>query len=238
MMTTNMKPVYLFAGGRGRNRQTPDPSIALALGESGKVLPNVAYIGTASGDDTSFLESQVRAFNQSGAGKVTLALIAPKDADLKEAKKIIESADIVYVSGGDVERGMKALVEKNMVSFLKDIYRQGKPFFGRSAGSIMLANEWVRWRNPEDDSTAELFPCLGIAPVICDTHDEEAGWEELRAALALKGEGSVGYGLVSGTAVKVFPDGRVEALGGAIHCFKRSKSGVERMPDLLPRAGD
>ena len=237
-MTTNLKPVYLLAGGRGRSRQTPDPSIAMALGESGKALPNVAYIGTASGDDTSFFEFLVRAFNQSGAGKVIHALIAAKDADLKKAKKIIESADIVYVSGGDVERGMKSLIEKDMAGFLKEIYLQGKPFFGISAGSIMLANEWVRWRNPEDDSTAELFPCLGIAPIICDTHDEEAGWEELRAALALKEEGHVGYGLVSGTAVKVFPDGRVEALGGAIHCFKRSRSGVERIPDLLPRAGD
>jgi peptidase E len=233
-MTTNLKPVYLLAGGRGRNRQTPDPLIQIAIKESAKELPSVAYIGTASGDDRTFFDRLVQMFRECGAGQVTHALIVPKDADLKQAREIIESADIVYVSGGDVERGMSALVEKDMAGFLKEIYLQGKPFFGISAGSIMLADEWVRWQNPEDDSTAELFPCLGIAPVICDTHDEEAGWEELKAALTLKQDGTRGYGLVSSSAIKVFPDGRVEALGGAIHCFAHNRNRVERLPDLLP----
>ncbi len=233
-MTTNRKPVYLLAGGRGRNRQTPDPLIKIALKESGKELPSVAYLGTASGDDRSFFDFLVRMFSECGAGKVTHALIVPKDADLKKVMSIIESADIVYISGGDVERGMRALVEKDMVNFLSELYRQGKPFFGISAGSIMLAREWVRWRDPEDDATAELFPCLGIAPVLCDTHDEEAGWEELQAALALKEDGAKGYGLVSSTAIKIFPDGRVEALGGAIHQFVRSGGGVKRVEDILP----
>jgi len=234
-MTTNLKPVYLLAGGRGRNRQTPDSLIQTAIKESAKELPSVAYIGTASGDDRTFFDRLVQMFRECGAGQVTHALIVPKDADLKQTKGILESADIVYVSGGDVERGMNTLVEKDMVGFIKEVYLQGKPFFGISAGSIMLAGEWVRWRNPDDDSTAELFPCLGIAPVICDTHDEEAGWEELKAALALKEDGARGYGLVSSSAIKVFPDGRVEALGGAIHCFTHASGRVERLPDLLPR---
>ena len=233
-MTTERKPVYLLAGGRGRNRQTPDPIIQKALKESGKERPSVAYVGTASGDDRSFFDFIIRMFGECGASKVTHALIVPKDADLKKARAIIESADIVYVSGGDVERGMRALIEKDMVDFLSELYRQGKPFFGISAGSIMLAQEWVRWRDPEDDATAELFPCLGIAPVICDTHDEEGGWEELQAALALKEDGTRGYGLVSSTAIKVFPDGKVEALGGAIHQFVRSGDRVKRAQDLLP----
>lgn len=233
-MTTDRKPVYLLAGGRGQNRQSPDPLIQIALKESGTERPSIAYVGTASGDDRSFFDRIIRMFNECGADKVTHALIVPKDADLKEARAIIKAADIVYVSGGDVERGMRALIEKDMVDFLAELYRQGKPFFGISAGSIMLAREWVRWRDPENDTTAELFPCLGIAPVLCDTHDEEGGWEELQAALALKEDGAKGYGLVSGTAAKVFPDGKVEALGGAIHQFVRSGNRVKRVQDLLP----
>jgi len=45
----------------------------------------------------------------------------------------------------------------------------------------MLSKEWIRWRDPDDDATAEFFPCLGIAPLICDTHGEQDGWEELQA---------------------------------------------------------
>jgi peptidase E len=212
----------------------PDPLIQTAIKEAGKKAPDIAYIGTASGDDTSFFEMLVRMFTACGAGRVIHALIVPKDADIKKARAIIESADVVYVSGGDVERGMRVLIEKDMVGFLSGLYQQGKPFFGISAGSIMLAREWVRWRNPEDDTTAELFPCLGIAPVICDTHDEEGSWEELKAALYLEEDGTKGYGLVSSTALKVFPDGRVAALGGVIHQFIRSNGKVKRVENLLP----
>jgi peptidase E len=50
-----------------------------------------------------------------------------------------------------------------MIDFLRNQYRKGKPFFGISAGSIMLAKNWVRWSDPQVDSSAELFPCLGIS---------------------------------------------------------------------------
>jgi peptidase E len=121
-----------------------------------------------------------------------------------------------------------------MTRFLSRLYEQGKPFFGTSAGSIMLAKEWVRWRDPDDDATAELFPCLGIAPVICDAHDEEGDWQELKTTLKLGQDNVKGYGIVSGTAIKVSPDGRVEALGGAMHQFLRHGGRVDRLPDLLP----
>jgi peptidase E len=121
-----------------------------------------------------------------------------------------------------------------MVDFLFQLYQQGKPFFGVSAGSIMLAKEWVRWRDPDDDSTAELFPCLGFAPVICDTHDEENDWQELKAALKLAEDNVIGYGIVSGAAIKVFPDGKTEALGGAIYRYVHHGERVDRISDILP----
>ena len=98
----------------------------------------------------------------------------------------------------------------------------------------MLAKEWVRWRDPDDNASAELFLCLGFAPVICDCHDEEGGWQELQAALRLEEDNEIGYGLVTGAAVRVFADSRVEALGGAIHQYIRHGKGVDRAPDILP----
>jgi hypothetical protein len=124
--------------------------------------------------------------------------------------------------------------EKKIADFLVGLYRQGKPFFGVSAGSIMLAKEWIRWRNPDDDTTAEIFPCLGIAPVICDTHGEADGWEELQALLQMEKDNTIGYGIVSGTAMKVFPDGKIEALGGAVHQYAKSNGTVKRLDDILP----
>ena len=129
---------------------------------------------------------------------------------------------------------MDILKEKDMTGFLSGLYSQGKPFFGISAGSIMLAREWIRWRDPDDDATAEIFPCLGIAPVICDTHAEGDDWEELKALLALEKDGTEGYGIPSGTAIKVFPDGRVEALGGAVPRYLRRGDSVHHAGDIQP----
>jgi len=57
------------------------------------------------------------------------------------AQDILKSADIVFISGGDVDRGIRVLREKNMIDFLTGLYQQGKLFFGTSAGAIMLAKE-------------------------------------------------------------------------------------------------
>ena len=230
----NARPVYLLAGGRSRNRTLPDPLIQAVFKESGTLSPTVAYVGTANGDDKSFFDFMADALRQTGARQVTHALIAPEKADLKKAQNILKSAEIVFISGGDVERGIEALKEKDMIDFLAGLYGQGKFFFGLSAGSIMLAKEWVRWRDPDDDSSAELFPCLGFAPVICDTHAESDGWEELQAALKLEKENTRGYGIGTGSCLKVYPGGKVEALGGAVDQYVHHHGKVEKLADLLP----
>jgi peptidase E len=178
-MTEKLKTVYLFAGGRSGDRKKQGVLLERMFRELGVASPTVAYSGTASGDDRSFFRFIAGELTQAGADKVVHAVIAPEGADLDKARSILEEADIVFISGGDVEAGMEILRAKKMLDFIVDLYRQGRPFFGISAGAIMLAERWVRWRDPDDDSSAELFPCLGFAPVICDTHDEAGGWDEL-----------------------------------------------------------
>ncbi|HLE17380.1 MAG TPA: Type 1 glutamine amidotransferase-like domain-containing protein, partial [Syntrophales bacterium] len=164
------KPVYLLAGGRGSN--DPSPIFRAVLNDMGKKSPTIAYVGAASGDNADFLGRMEAMLKQAGDCRLVHASLSAPNADVKKARDILQSADAVFVSGGDVERGMQVLEEKGILSIFPELYKQGKLFFGISAGSIMLAVEWVRWKDPDDDSTAELFPCLGIAPVICDTHGE------------------------------------------------------------------
>jgi peptidase E len=234
-MTDRKKPVYLLAGGRPRNRKTLAPLLQAAFRESGVASPRIAYSGTANGDDRRFFGFIAASFREAGAGRVDHALIAPERADLKKARAIMEKADIVFISGGDVDGGMKVLREKGMIDFLVDLYERGKPFFGISAGSIMLAREWVRWTDPDDESSAEIFPCLGIAPVLCDTHAEADDWQELKALLSLEKDNAQGCGIPSGAAIKVFPDGRVEALGSSVPQYIQRHGRVKRIEDILPR---
>lgn len=231
-MTTNAKPVFLLAGGRHHRGEKPDTLLEAVFREYGIKAPTVAYSGTASSDDRSFFGFIASEITAAGADKVVHAVIAPEGADLKKAKSILESADIVFISGGDVEAGIEVLREKKMIDFLTGLYRQGKPFFGISAGAIMLADKWIRWRDPDDDSSADLFPCLGFAPIICDMHDEQGGWEELQAALMLEKEGVMGYGLASGSAVKATLDGKVTVVGGIVYQYIRKGDKVVRLSDI------
>ena len=229
-----IKPVYLLAGGWSANRRANDLLVREVFRESGKKSPSVGYVGTASDDDEGFFNRLADMFRENGAGEVKHALLAPDNADISRAKYILNHSDIIYISGGDVGTGIQILKERQMVNFLAELYQEGKPFFGLSAGSIMLAKEWVRWRNPDDDTTAEVFPCLELAPVLCDTHDEEGGWEELKVLLMLEKDGATGYGIATGTALRVFPDGRMEALGGAVHQYVSRDGKVKRISDIMP----
>ncbi len=136
------------------------------------------------------------------------------------------------MSGGDVEAGMQVLAQTGMTEFLRDQYRKGKPFFGSSAGSIMLAKAWVRWRDPNADSSAEPFPCLEIAQVCCDTHGEEDDWGELRVLTRLITAGTIGYGIPSGTALIANPDGSVLARGGEVHRFMFTGDRVSQIQSI------
>jgi cyanophycinase-like exopeptidase len=229
-------PLYLIAGGpHSIQRKGPDLLVQEALARTGVSRPSVAYVGAASGDNPAFRLLITRILEKAGAGRVTLAPFCGARGSLKKAGAVMEAADIIFMSGGDVEEGMGVLRAKGAGPLLRRLWKQGKPLFGVSAGSIMLARRWVRWTDPHNDESAELFPCLGFAPVFCDTHGEGDGWGELRALLNLCPPGATGYGIVSGAALKIEEDDSVCALGGEVHVFRRRKSSVAQIESLFPR---
>jgi peptidase E len=227
-----LKPVYLIGG--GRDEKSFKTIIKTILEDTGKIQPTIAYVGVASGDSWPFYLMMSTMIKQARDCQIKRVVIAAKKDDLNKAQAVLKSSDAIFMSGGDVEAGMRVLEEKNVTAFLIDLFKQGKVLFGVSAGSIILAREWVRWRDPDDDSSTELFPCLGIAPIICDTHAEADDWEELKSALKLKEEDTQGYGIPSGSCLKVYADGRMEALDGAITRFLKRGNSIVKQPELLP----
>ena len=234
MTSLKPKPIYLLAGGRRGSRTEGDPILETVVKKIGKPAPSVAYVGAANGDSPDFFKWMTSYLQMAGAGEVRLAPMAGKGADLEEARHVLNTADSVFISGGDVEAGMRQLEEKNLNSVFGSLYRRGVLFFGSSAGSIMLAKCWIRWRDPADDLTAEIFPCMGLADVVCDTHGEAEGWEELHCFLKLTGTDRVGYGIPTGLALCIHPDGSVEAIGGAVNRFVWREGKIHPLPDLLP----
>ena len=237
-MKKTLGPVslYLLAGGRGSLRRGGDPLLTRVLASCGVPHPSIAYVGAASGDSKPFFSMISVYLRRCGAERVTLAPLADRRRKLEKARAILESADMVFISGGDVEAGMEVLEERQILPFLHELFERGKPFFGSSAGSVMLGRQWVRWEDPNDDATASPFLCMGLAPIVCDTHGEAEEWEELCTLLRLTPEGTVGYGIPIGAGLCVRPDGTLEALGAPVHRYAHRGGAAVRRANLPPVA--
>lgn len=229
------KPIYLLSGDSYHHRKTRDPLIREMFRETGKEHPSVAYIGTASGDDPGFFRMLESLFRRSGAGSVEMAHLHAADADLRQSRALLQRADVIFLSEGDVDLGMQVLRDRDVVSLLRDRFQDGAVFSGFSAGSILLSRQWVRWPDPDDDASAEPFDCLGIAPLVCDTHGEAYGWEELKTLLRLRAVAEeTGYGIPTSMGLRVYADGKVEAIGGAVHRYAFRDGRVDNIGDTSP----
>jgi peptidase E len=225
--------IFLIAGGRESRSRGGDPLLARIVSLIGLEKPAVAYIGAASNDNRVFFVWIKAMLKKAGAGSVRLAALASARADLVKARSLLQEADLIFVSGGDVEAGMNVLALNGFSTLLKELHRAGKPFIGLSAGSIMLARNWVRWPDAGNDAAAETFPCLGLAPLLCDTHAEKEDWEELKTLLRLSGP-EAGYGIPAGAALRVKADGSLSALGKPVPRFKFQDGRLQRITDLKP----
>jgi cyanophycinase-like exopeptidase len=186
-----------------------------------KKAPCVAYIGTASSDNKEFFLMLKKIIMAAGARNVTIVPIVRR-FDLDKAKDILLTSDIVFISGGDVDLGIKYLRKRNLIIFFRELYNRGKLFCGISAGAIMLCRYWMHWRDPDDDDTVELLDCLGFAPLLCDVHDEEDNWMEMKRLLGFFPQGTIGYGIPAEGALRVSPDGKITAIGSAPIRFIKS----------------
>ena len=225
-------PLHLLAGGPASDRRHMTQLLAVALATVGSQAPAVAYVGAASGDDATFFRRIAGLLTEAGAGRVALAP-SHGPAVLPRFRSALDAARVVFVSGGDVEAGMQALHAAGTAPLLRQRFEAGVPFIGLSAGSIMLGRAWIAWRNADDDASAYIFPCLGLAPVICDTHAEDAGWSELRFIAARQPAHTPMLGITTPAMLRVHPNGRLEAIGGPVHRFEKRGKKVVPIEDLI-----
>ena len=143
-------------------------------------------------------------------------------------RSALKEADAVFVSGGDVEEGMKVLEELELVKDVRAAAKRGAVFVGISAGAIMLGQRWVRWpAEKATDDEADTFACLGVAPVTIDTHGEKDEWGEVRSFVYVRanetGKAETAYGVPSGACLLVTPSGDLRAAGGPVQAFRAKK---------------
>jgi len=198
--------MYLLAG--GRDGGSSEDFLREAFRACGSDRPAVAYIGTANGERAAFLNDYMAPMLlEAGAASVTPAPLLDRKNGTETARRVLLESDVIFLAGGEVEDGILG-IPGDVKALLRQLYETGKVFVGVSAGTIMLGIAWPHWDDEESDpENAVLFDCLGFAPTIFDTHCEGENWVELRKAVSLSPEGFTGYGIPSGGAVRVSPDG-------------------------------
>ena len=220
------KFAYLLAGGPSTTTEQLTADFRTAFQNCEATNPSVAYIGTANQErENSFLRIK-EPLLVAGAGEVILVPVINANAD--EAKRILSSADVVFLSGGEVEDGMFWLKQSGLDIVLTDLFNSGKLFLGISAGSIMMGKYWVHWDIENDDSTSSLFECLGFIPRTFDTHMENENWREMECALRLLGPDSEGCGLSDGGFYRADSGGNLTVLRNEPIIFRNTGTEILR----------
>lgn len=231
------KPTTLIAGKHGSRNFGTKPFLADALSLTGKDKPRVLYIGAASRDDHEFGAALSRVVKSAGAHEVLWPKLAGgrRDGAFRDA---LEEADMVFVGGGDVEMGMRALCRAELIEDLHAAAKRGIVFAGMSAGAIMLGERWIRWpREDAGDDEAETYECLGVAPCSVDTHGEGDNWQEIQSFAIVRAreleKKARAYAVPSGGALVVGPDGSLRARGEPVPVFAARPNGSAEIETTL-----
>jgi peptidase E len=136
------------------------------------------------------------------------------------AQKIVEEADLVFLSGGDPVVGARLLVESGADAWLRSARERGATLAGGSAGAILLGAWWASWPDDFDDQPFDggrLVPCTRVVDdLVVDTHAEDDDWEELKMVRGMLRKKAVtirARGIPTSGGLFILPDGQLEPVG-------------------------
>ena len=204
----------LAVGGGERSREMLDRFVAWAGGPKADIL----VITWASGEpEESFAYLKKELAGVSPAA-VTNAPIAPIDPE-ERAKFVTQlaSATAVFFTGGDQNRIMDVLADKELLELLRDKYRKGTPFGGTSAGTAVLSDPMMTGEADLkliDGSQVGTRPGLGLVPgVVFDQHFLVRQRNNRLIGLILKNPQMLGIGIDEDNAVAVEDNRWAEVIG-------------------------
>ena len=126
------------------------------LRETGKSSPVVLIVPTAAAFENPGLaaDNGVRYFSALGADARRLMVLDRSDAESAEFVAEVETADVVYLTGGSPIHLLETLRESAVLAATLKALERGAVLAGSSAGAMVMGS-WMRFR--------EWRPALGIA---------------------------------------------------------------------------
>jgi dipeptidase E len=131
-------PTIVAMGGGGfqmepENLLLDDHVLALAQQRSGRQVPRICLIPTATGDDRDVIAVFERLFASPRSEPRVLRLFGRTDEDLAA---VVREQDAVYVPGGNTENLLALWRLHGLDEVLRDAWRAGVVLAGMSAGAI------------------------------------------------------------------------------------------------------
>jgi len=135
--------------------------------ESGRKNPKVLFIPTASKDLSAYSAVFRRVYKKLGGQVKILRLFSKRKLSHKTLKKIIASADIIYVGGGDYDILLSTWKKHKITPLIQSAYLQGTILTGLSAGCAV----WYEYLIDSDgNKKTHLKKGLGIVKGVIIPH--------------------------------------------------------------------
>ena len=139
--------IIAIGGGSLKKKQTlPIDRFVVKL--TGKKSPKTLFIPTASSDDEEYCEAFDGVYGDLLGCRTDHLLLYRRPGDRAAAAKKIESADLIYVGGGNTLRMMKIWRQLGIDTMLSKEGQQGTVLAGVSAGAIC----WHEWGHSDSRS--------------------------------------------------------------------------------------
>jgi dipeptidase E len=176
------------------------------LALSGKAIPKVCFIGTASGDSDEYAERFLQAFGRRTAAGV-LSLFRRDGSDLRER---LLSQDIIYVGGGNTVNLLALWRVHGLDLVLREVWKSGAILCGLSAGAICWFESGV---TDSFGPLTALTSGLGfLAGSFCPHYDGVTERRPTYHRLVQGGDIAGGYAVDDGAALHYLGSTMVEAI--------------------------
>ena len=190
-------PLVVVGGG------TTSPAItARALELAGGPTAKVLIVPQASSDPNSGPES-AKMWRERGARKVTVIDLT----DPASARRSIESANLIWMPGGDQNRLMAAVAKADLAGAIRDQHRKGATVGGTSAGAAVQSGVMITGDAPLNTvrhGATAMADGLDLWPgVIVDQHFVRRQRFHRLLSAVLDRPNLVGVGIDEGTAAIV-----------------------------------
>jgi hypothetical protein len=199
-----IKPLYLLADSQLFFWKSENDSLAERLrADLDTTNPKAAYVGASNSDQPEFYSLFQAAMESMGISNCRAVPSQPSREDIS----FLENADLIVLSGGDVERGWRTFEQNGLKELLPRKRFDGAILMGVSAGAVQLGLGHLS--NAAQPKPLEMFR---FAPFYVGAHDEENDWWDLRALVNLSQSDVRGIGIPAGGGAVYQSDGTLEPI--------------------------